>query len=75
MFQNPADGSFADRAHGSSGSARRRESVLSAWVREVTHFFIWFFFVGALDDTQFLLCVVEGGDAGSLTPRVSPHVN
>ena len=34
MFQNPADGFCAERAHGSSGSAkRRRERRLRAWLR------------------------------------------
>ena len=34
MFQNPADGFCADRAHGSSGSARRRrERRLRSWLR------------------------------------------
>ena len=34
IFQNPADGFCADRAHGSSGSAkRRRQRRLRSWLR------------------------------------------
>ena len=33
MIQNPADGSFADRAHGTGSARRRRERQLRSWLR------------------------------------------